>query len=143
VNDPPIIVGPFIMPVPEEYQHPPRPPFRPLQDPIFTIPWHDDDAGQIHSFQVLSGNVGAFRPVGTPHSTFVMLSLRHLTHRDTLVSSPARKRDGASPTAAVIAFSTVTQIRRATPGSCTSLAMAPSGRHESWTMRDLTPFCTP
>ena len=59
LNDTPILVG-FAQYVPEEYLHAPRLPFRPLQNPIFTLPWHDDDPGQNHTFIVHSGNVGTW-----------------------------------------------------------------------------------
>ena len=58
INDAPIIFGPWIQYVPEEYQHPPLPPWRPTNISIFTLPWHDDDPGQSHLFIVTSGNAG-------------------------------------------------------------------------------------
>jgi hypothetical protein len=59
VNDAPLLVGMPVGLVPEEYNHRPNLPFRPLHLPIYSIPFHDDDEGDAHTFALLGGNVGA------------------------------------------------------------------------------------
>ncbi len=58
VNDQPILIGPPVGLVPENYHHRPKPFSRQLWEPIYTIPFRDDDVADTHVWQLNSGNVG-------------------------------------------------------------------------------------
>ena len=62
VNDQPILIGPPVGLVPENFRHVPRPFSRELWEPIYTIPFRDDDVRDTHVFQLLGGNVGRCCP---------------------------------------------------------------------------------